>query len=424
MKFNYTFFLVIVLLPISIFAQSNYKPGYVIQSNGDTLRGYINYREWDNNPTSITFKNSISDKQSRKFDPASANKVEINGLETYITYRGPLTTGNTDLSNLPNAIDSAEKIMSVFLKQVATGKYLTLYAHIDGLKARYLIGEPGAVPFELKYYRYYSDGEVEHEDVYKEQLTSQIKKFMTVNSLLNKQINDAKYELRDLEPLINKVDGQTNTTGKQGLIRFFAGLAANSTKTKVSGVNGINGKHSYTGVTPQISAGADFFGNAEVQKFMFRVELSYTTISPHYHFSGDPGFGIQSTTVTDYKFSQRTVAVTPQVVYNIYNTAKLKVYLDGGMGFSFSGYSSHVLSATNTTIFGTVTSKTINDPYKLSSISLNFPIQAGVIFNSQVEAYVSFTAAPNLTAAPTVVNLTTAYVNNQSINLGVKYLFK
>ncbi|MES2109101.1 MAG: outer membrane beta-barrel protein [Bacteroidota bacterium] len=424
MKFYYTIFLAIVLLPISIFAQSNYKPGYVIQSNGDTLRGYINYREWDNNPTSIAFKNSLSDKQSRKFDPASANKFEINGLESYVTYRGPLTTGNTDLSNLPNAIDSAEKMMSVFLKQVTTGKYLTLYAHIDGLKARYLIGERGAIPIELKYYRFFSDGEVEHEDIYKEQLTSHIKKFMTVNSLLSKQIDDAKYEQRDLEPLINKVNGQANATSKQALVRFFAGLAANSTKTKVNGVNSINGKHSYTGVTPLISFGADFFGNADVQKFMFRVELSYTTISPHYHFSGDPGFGIQSTTVTDYKFNQRIFDVTPQVVYNIYNTAKLKVYLDGGMGFSFSGYSSHVLSGTNTTIFGTVTSKTINDPYKLSSFSLNFPIQTGVIFNSHVEAYLSFTAAPNVSAVPTVVNLTTASVNNQSINLGVKYLFK
>lgn len=424
MKFHYTLILIIVLLPISIFAQSNYRPGYVIQSNGDTLRGYINYREWDDNPTSITFKNSISDKQSRKFDPASANKFEINGLEIYVSYRGPLSTGNTDLSNLPDAIDSTEKVMSVFLKQVTTGKYLTLYAHIDGLKARYLIGEPGAIPIELKYYRYFSDGEVEHEDVYKEQLASQIKKFMTVKSLLSKQINDAKYELRDLEPLINKVNGQTNMKSKQALIRFFAGLAANITQTKVSGVNGINGRQSYSGVTPQISVGTDFFGNADVQKFMFRVELSFTTISPHYHFSGDPGFGIQSTTVTDYKFNQRTVAVTPQVIYNIYNTAKLKVYLDGGMGFSFSGYSRHVLSDTNTTIFGTESSKTINNPYKLSSTSLNFPIQAGLVFNSHIETYLSFTAAPNLTAVPTVVNLTTAYVNNQSINLGVKYLFK
>src|ERR1041384_6957193 len=31
---------------ISIFAQSNYRPGYVVQSNGDTLKGFINYREW------------------------------------------------------------------------------------------------------------------------------------------------------------------------------------------------------------------------------------------------------------------------------------------------------------------------------------------------------------------------------------------
>jgi len=128
--------------------------------------------------------------------------------------------------------------------------------------------------------------------------------------------------------------------------------------------------------------------------------------------------------VTDYKFNQHTVAVTPQVVYNIYNTTKLKVYLDGGLGFNFSGYSDHVLSATNTSIYGAVSNKTINNPYKLSSSSISFPIQAGVILNSRIEAYLSFIATPNLSAGPTVVSLTTANVSNQSINLGVKYLFK
>jgi hypothetical protein len=424
MKFHYTFFIVIFLLPISIFAQSNYRPGYVIQSNGDTLKGYINYREWDHNPTSIAFKNNLSDKQSREFDPNSANKVKINGLETYVSYQGLLSIGSTNLGNLPDGIDSAENQMSVFLKQVATGKHLTLYAHIDGLKARYLISKPGAIPLELKYYRYFSDGEVENDDVYKEQLSLHISKFMTITDQLSKQIKDAKYELRDLEPLINKVNGQTNTTRKKAVVRLFAGLAANITKTKVNGVNNINSPQSYTGTTPKINVGADFFGNAEVQKFIFRAELSFTTISPHYHFAADPGFGIPSTTVTDYKFNQRTFTVTPQVLYNIYNTAKLKVYLDGGVSFNLSSYSNHVLAATNTSIYGAVSSNTINDPYKLSSFWPGFPIQAGVILNNHMEAYLSFTAAPNLNVARTAGNLTVEDVNNQSINVGVKYLFK
>ncbi|MDB5026006.1 MAG: hypothetical protein JWP78_3761 [Mucilaginibacter sp.] len=41
--------LTVVLLPALSYAQSNYKPGYVITLKGDTLPGFIDYREWNSN---------------------------------------------------------------------------------------------------------------------------------------------------------------------------------------------------------------------------------------------------------------------------------------------------------------------------------------------------------------------------------------
>ena len=44
------------LLPFFSVAQSNYKPGYVVTSKGDTIHGFIDLQAWDSNPTAISFK--------------------------------------------------------------------------------------------------------------------------------------------------------------------------------------------------------------------------------------------------------------------------------------------------------------------------------------------------------------------------------
>jgi hypothetical protein len=43
--------LAFLLLPVLASAQSNYKAGYVINLKGDTLKGFINYKEWNQNPS-------------------------------------------------------------------------------------------------------------------------------------------------------------------------------------------------------------------------------------------------------------------------------------------------------------------------------------------------------------------------------------
>jgi len=60
---NKSYVLLILLLVIlfvmnfnTSYSQENFLPGYVISSNGDTIRGLIDYRNWDRNPTEISFR--------------------------------------------------------------------------------------------------------------------------------------------------------------------------------------------------------------------------------------------------------------------------------------------------------------------------------------------------------------------------------
>ncbi|MBK6962819.1 MAG: outer membrane beta-barrel protein [Bacteroidales bacterium] len=55
------FAVVLQFILLSAFGQENFVPGRIIELNGDTLRGYIDYRNWDKNPKTIFFRNDIID---------------------------------------------------------------------------------------------------------------------------------------------------------------------------------------------------------------------------------------------------------------------------------------------------------------------------------------------------------------------------
>ncbi len=54
------FLLLQLLLPIISLAQSNFKKGFIINNNKDTISGFIDYREQINNPVSINFKRTVN----------------------------------------------------------------------------------------------------------------------------------------------------------------------------------------------------------------------------------------------------------------------------------------------------------------------------------------------------------------------------
>jgi hypothetical protein len=73
MKYQNKLLLFFFLLPFFSLAQTNYKPGYVVTLKGDTLRGFIDYKEWIKNPKYISFKNTPGNREVESFSPQSAN---------------------------------------------------------------------------------------------------------------------------------------------------------------------------------------------------------------------------------------------------------------------------------------------------------------------------------------------------------------
>src|ERR1700750_2801584 len=135
MKNFYKVLLAVILLPSLSLAQSNYKPGYIVTLKGDTLRGFIDYREWDKNPDAISFKSALTDSKPRQFTPDQARFIKINGQEAYQHYAGPISMDITDKDHMGYQRDTSSRVASVFFRVLQKGKNLSLYSYTDNLKS-------------------------------------------------------------------------------------------------------------------------------------------------------------------------------------------------------------------------------------------------------------------------------------------------
>jgi hypothetical protein len=415
MKLFY-YFLLACIFPLTVSAQANYHTGWVLKNNGDTLKGYINYREWNLSPKSVEFKTDKNDTKILTFTPQTIKAFAIDGMDNYITYYEMISMDKTRFPDLPANIDTSKKRDTVFLKQVATGKYLTLYYNADEIKARYFTAEANSAPVELIYHEYYVNAnQTMSKPFYKGQLLIYVSKYSPQNKDLLYKINNSKYDRTSLLYIINGFNGEQNhhATGKGAApIRFFVGLAVNSTKNQVYDPDiSYNNENSNT-IAPKLNFGIDIFGNPNVQQVVFRAELSFTYTTAKFDFP------TTATSYNDqefiYSFNQYNFAFTPQILFNIYNEDNFKFYLDGGFAVNFSTYSNNMLVAIANSKGA---ANTVNNPYTLEGSWINIPFQAGVVLNKKVEFYVSYSLASPIT---TYVGF---HISDQFSSLGVKYLF-
>lgn len=76
--------LLLTLISFVVSAQKNYKKGYLINTQKDTIRGVIDYQEWQRSPTSIFFKeNNLPTEKT--IVPQDISSFTVEGVETYVS---------------------------------------------------------------------------------------------------------------------------------------------------------------------------------------------------------------------------------------------------------------------------------------------------------------------------------------------------
>jgi hypothetical protein len=416
------FIALLIALPAIVFAQPNFHKGYVLKSNGDTLKGFINYREWAYSPEIVEFKANKNSNEVQEFNPNTIKGFQVTGFETYASYVGLISMNKNIFPDIPSNLDTARQPGAIFLKRLATGDRITLYLNNEVGKNRFFIAEKNDIPVELKYYEYYgaSRSDEVFDNLFRGQLLLLIYKYKNGDTRFISDLEQVKFNEADLKSAVDRINNinpskkanKASYGNRTSIFRLFAGLGATNTTTSYnylasttgSDVNGGVGfnynyltLHSST-LSPKINLGLDIFTNPNVQQFIFRAELSYWYANAS--FSENINNVNGSVNITSFSFTQHNISFIPQLLYNVYNTDKLKVYLDAGASINFSSYANNS-----------------NVAIPVKSLWAYFPFQAGFVLNKQTEVYFTYTTSGNY------LNATNISVSSQSVSVGIKRLF-
>ena len=205
--------LLAVLLPSIASAQSIFRPGYVVNLKGDTLKGYIDVREWASTPTSIKFRTG-PDAETKKFTINDITAFTITNYESYASFTGDITMHKADETFMLMERDTAMKTVTVFLKAELIGKNVNLYSYSDRIKTRYFITDKDTPkPQELIYRLYYDPGKVTlhkgrtvNENTYMKQLYELALKYDALDLKLQRIIEDARYDRSYIKNIVNKIN--------------------------------------------------------------------------------------------------------------------------------------------------------------------------------------------------------------------------
>ncbi len=140
-----------ILFTCLIYSQEDYLPGFVIKNNGDTLKGFVDYRNWGVNPDKIDFRSTVN-SGSTTFNPTEVKGFSVKD-EIYLS--GIVEVENTPVEEIRLDYDSKPNISveTVFLQTLFKGvKGLYYYRNNNGRENFYVNKDGG---FELLVYKKY-----------------------------------------------------------------------------------------------------------------------------------------------------------------------------------------------------------------------------------------------------------------------------
>ena len=219
-----------ILNPINLYSQSNFETGYVIDIQKDTIKGFIDYRNWNITPKEIVFK-TVPDSKSTIYTPTDILSFNVAG-ERYVS--GIVTIDESPFRD--NELTESEmpqyRTDTVFLKVLLDGNKSLYSLKDENLKMHYFIGQNGAFNTLLfkKYLQNVSGATFVKTN---EKFKGQLMVYFQDCPSIQKKISYINYNQNDLINLFNEYYNCTQNTilYKSKLIKFkseagfFAGLS-------------------------------------------------------------------------------------------------------------------------------------------------------------------------------------------------------
>ena len=171
-----------------------------------------------------------------------------------------------------------------------------------------------------------------------------------------------------------------------------AGLHINNISPSSASPYYTAGGRSHTSFLPEISIGADLFTNPATAKIIFRLELSISGSQYRSTFNTqvEPYIGARAS------FDQIGFVVLPQVLYNFYNGANLKIYAGAGIALSLFKYSNVYYGPQNPNQSNVIFD---SNPFDLKAFDDIFMIKAGAKIGERWGIFANYIASTYTTQA-------------------------
>lgn len=202
-KTAYIFF-IFFFITLKSFTQQNFTKGKIINSLGDTLTGFIDYKEWIKSPEQISFKKKLSEiNGTYSTKELKGFIIDFNG-ETYnnltLNYEKlPRSSSKPKFESL-SKYASRNKVMvekNILARQLSRGK-VNLYQFIDDDLENHLIVESNGIIEALIYHII----EIKNEIVGLKQYQVQLNALLS-NSCNKLNIEKAEYLPNDIKKLVD-----------------------------------------------------------------------------------------------------------------------------------------------------------------------------------------------------------------------------
>ncbi|WP_276495966.1 hypothetical protein [Pontibacter litorisediminis] len=397
MKTVYTLLFLLLTAPCITLAQVNFKPGVVV-TNGDTLRGYINYQEWIKSPESIQFKISQASTVSRRFTAQNSDFFEVTGYEAYQKYSGPISMNSLTTGTFPTGPDLAAVTDTVFLKEIATGPFISLLSFTDGIKTRYFVKDrQHATAQELVYVKHLDAQNlrsIQSLTPYRGQLWGLATKYGRGTAALEHKIKKVKYTEKELRQVVHLINGLSEGQSEQ--------LEKKLSKNRLLlGAGLLRGTMSYREIdgskesqqmsvaySPALVVGFDTFLNRHTRRLLIRSELTASQVN-HTIQKVRRWAGTDSRENNEYDLSYYSFSFSPQIIYNLYHTDELKLYVGGGIEATYSSFTKNTLRVSRY-YYGNSTGQpdytTTRDNYAaLYNLWYSVPLRVGVISSDKYD---------------------------------------
>ncbi|MEO3402702.1 hypothetical protein AAFN85_02300 [Mucilaginibacter sp. CAU 1740] len=427
MKLVFAFFAAIILLPFQISAQTNYKASIVTTKSGQTIQGFIDYREWLSNPASVNFKAGNS-TALQIYKPTDISSFEVTGLDAYQAAKVSISKVRIDLQNMADNIDTNTYTATVFLKLLQKGDNVSLLAYTDPIKTRYYISDnqEQSAPQELRYQAYYDHDSrsVKKKNTYYAQLIDLAKKYKgnDADALINQivTLNYTDDELLKVVKQLNNEDPKKAPIQSSAFPTYhlFAGIGLNATKTSTAEVPSDNGSTDVSKrfVLPEFTFGVSTPFNPTTGKLVFRTELGFLLSKAQtLRYYPEDNY----TRITGVSFNQITASLRVQVVNNFYNTDNFKFYAGGGLAINLSRYSNVVITEGRTSTLIAEYNGSATASVAPSNTAWFMPmVRSGFVFNNKID--LTFAYHINIKS---FYAANTMFVNTSLIEAGVNYIF-